>query len=219
MVKMVKKMALALAGVMTVGLLGGCGNTFDASAYLKALLDNSYKNDSAAFVEQKLGTAEEAAAVYEEGLDTEMNAMLASAGITEEQAAGFREVLADVLAGAKYTVGEAEKQEDGSYVVTITYEQMNIFEPTITDYMEVVTAMAEEWAVAEEYPSDEEITNAIVVALKDCMQEALANVTYDEPTTTTVRIELIDNTYTPNEDDIYHLESVMFDVEAMLNMQ
>lgn len=217
MKKIMKKLALALAGVMTVGLLGGCGNTFDASAYTKALLDNSYKNDSTGFVQQNLGTAEEAAALYEEGLDAELEAMLSMAGITEEQAESFREVWADLLAGVKYTVGEAEKQDDGSFVVNITYEQMKVFEPTMTEYMDVVTKMAEDWAATGEFPSDEEMMDEIVLALKDCLVNAMANVTYAEPATTTIRIEIKDKQYQPNEDDILKLEEALFDIDAMTN--
>ena len=53
--KKMRKIVILLAAVMAAVLLGGCGN-FDASGYIKALLDNSYKNDSTAFVEEKVGT-------------------------------------------------------------------------------------------------------------------------------------------------------------------
>ena len=58
--KNLKKAALLLVSVLGISVLGGCGG-FDASAYTKALLDNSYKNDSTDFVDLKIGTAEEAA--------------------------------------------------------------------------------------------------------------------------------------------------------------
>ena len=122
MKKLVRKIALVLSCIMMMGLLGGCGEKFDASAYLKALLDNSYKNDATAIVEMEIATAEEAAALYEEGLQGELDMMLTTAGITEDQIPGIRDIMADMLAGAKYTVGEAVEQEDGSFVVTVTYE-------------------------------------------------------------------------------------------------
>ena len=220
--KNMKKLVVMLVCVMAIGLLGGCGKSFDASAYTKALLDNSYKNDPSGIVDMKIGTAEEAAALYEEGLDNEMEAMGASSDFTEEQVAAYREVIADILAGAKYTVGEAEKQDDGSYVVTVTYEQMNIFEPAMEAYMAEVTEMTTVWTEAvlagEEAPTEEEMYNEIIVALKDCLAETLTTVTYDEPATATVRIELVDKKYQPNEADIANLESVFFDIDAMDNM-
>ncbi|MCM1175893.1 MAG: hypothetical protein NC341_12695 [Blautia sp.] len=218
-----KKLSLILAGVLTAGLLGGCGNSFDAAAYAKALLDNSYKNDSTQFVSMKIGTAEEAADLYEQGLDANVDAMVASAGgsITAEQAESFRQVFADIYGGAKYTVGEAEKQDDGSFVVTITYEQMNVFEPAMTAYMDEVNNMVEEWTAAatagSELPSEDEMNEQIISAYRDCFVDSLANVTYDEPATATLRIELIDNVWTPNEDDVMNLEMVFFDMDDALS--
>ena len=218
-----KKLPLLLAGTLLVGLLGGCGNSFDAAAYAKALLDNSYKNDSAQCVSMKIGTAEEAEQIYNEGLDANVDAMVASAGgtISAEQAESFREVFADIYGGVKYTVGEAEKQDDGSFVVTITYEQMNVFEPAMTAYMEEVNSMVEEWTAAmtagEAMPTDEEMNEQIISKYKDCFVDALANVTYDEPATATLRIELVDNVWTPNEDDVMNLEMSFFDMEDAMN--
>ena len=79
-----KKVALLMLSVLTLGLFAGCGKGFDASAYVKALLDNSYKNDSTAFVEMKIGSAEEASSLDEEGLDAEMQGVLAGVSMSEE---------------------------------------------------------------------------------------------------------------------------------------
>ena len=200
-----------------------CGTTegeklkpFDASAYTKAILDNSYKNDSTDFVSMNLGTAEEAFDIYEQGLDAEVDALLASTGsISYEQAQEFKQVFADILAGVKYTVGEAEMQDDNSYVVTITYEQMQIFGPAMEAYMAKVTDMAntlqEAVAAGEDFPSDDELTAMIVDLLKDCFVDALPNATYAEPETTTIRVELVNNEYTLNESDISNLELILID--------
>jgi len=58
--KRMRKVALLLVAALAAAVLGGCGGSFDASAYVKALMDNSYKGDSSAFVEQKVGTKEQA---------------------------------------------------------------------------------------------------------------------------------------------------------------
>ena len=60
---------------------------FDASAYLKAVLDNSYKNDSTGFVELEVGTAEESAEVYQEGLTEIVDSYLYGLDATDEQKA------------------------------------------------------------------------------------------------------------------------------------
>ena len=217
MKKMMKKLALIMSCVMMAGMLAGCAK-FDASAYLAALLDNSYKNDSTALVELGIGTEEEAAAIYEEGLGTELEALTATAGISEEQAAGLKDVMADLLAGAKYTVGEAEAQDDGSYVVTVTYEQMNVFGPTIDTYMAETEALVAEWTEAvmagEEAASEDEIMAEVIELFGTVLADSVANATYDEPQTTTVRIEKVDNAYQPNTDDLMNLEYLLFDSDA-----
>lgn len=209
-----KKLSIIAACLALIGLLGGCGSKFDASGYVKALLDNSYKNDSAQFVSMKIGTADEAAKLYEDGLDSEVNAMVSSMGysVSDEQKQAIREVFAKILAGAKYTVGEAEKQDDGSYVVTVTYEQMEIFEPAIEDYMDKIVEM--QAGLTGEETNDELVAMAID-AFKDVLDDSLANVSYAAPETTTITVELVDKVYSPNQSDLYNLEASLFDIDAV----
>lgn len=217
MKKIMKKIAVIMSCVMMAGMLAGCAK-FDASAYLQALLDNSYKNDSTALVELGIGTEEEAASIYEQGLDTEMQALTSTAGISEDQVEGLRDVIADMLAGAKYTVGEAEAQDDGSYVVTVTYEQMQVFGPTIDNYMAETEALVAEWTEAalagEEVASEEELMAEVIGLFETVLADAVANATYDAPQTTTVRIEKVEDTYQPNTEDLTNLEYVLFDSDA-----
>lgn len=210
---MKKKFSIILACIMLVGVLGGCGNSFDASAYLKALLDNSYKNDSSQLVSMKIATAEEAADLYEQGLDAEVNSMPSAAGsLSAEQIEEFRNLLADVLAGAKYTVGEAKKQDDGSYVVTVTYEQMNIFGPAMESYINAILTAS---ANGMEFSSEAEQEEWLISTFKDCIEESLKNVTYDEAQTATVKISIQNNAWTPSTSDLMNLEEVLFDNDAV----
>ena len=214
-----KKFTVMLTAVLMAGLLAACGQKFDATGYTKALLDNSYKNDSTAFVEMGIGTEEEAIESYEQTLDAEMESMLASIDLTEEQMEGYRDLFAQILAGTKYTVGEAEEQEDGSFIVTVSYEQMTVFVPTMTDYFTRLTEVTNEWMASGTVPTEEEMYAIILDYLKESFEIALENVTYDEPAETTIRIELVDDVYTPNEDDVMNLGMVLFDIEDMMNME
>ena len=213
--KKTRRIALLLACVLVVGVLGGCGNKFDARAYLQAMLDLSYKNDTTEFMDLKLGTAEEAAKVYESGVDTAMTKFLEGVTVSDELEAEFRQLVQDMYGNAKYTVDSAEKQDD-EWVVTITYEKMMIFEAMLANYETAVTNLYTEWSgVADEaqLPTEEEMTDALLVALKDSMRDAIANAEYAEPATTTVKIELIDDVWTPNSKDIENLEMLLFDSE------
>ena len=218
MKKMIEKLALIMACIMMAGMLAGCAKS-DASAYLEAVLNNSYKNDSTALVELGVATAEEAATMYEEGLTTEMSSIITAAGFSEDQIEGLKEIIADFLAGAKYSVGKAETQDDGSYIVTVTYEKMNVFGPAFTNFTADAQAHITEWseasAAGEEVVSEEELKEEVFGLFGPAFAEAIANATYSAPQTTTVRIEQVENAYMPNAADMTNLENLMYDFEIL----
>lgn len=212
--KNLRKIVLMLLCVLTVGLMGGCTSGTDVQSYLQALLDASYKNDSKIFVEIKLGTAEEAQSLYDEGIDTGVSAFCSRLGVSDEYKEEFRQIYMDMLGKVRYTIENAEKQSDGSYVVTVSYEKMNIFKPALELYQSDVAAMANEWsASAGDTPSEEEMMKEVVLAFKKSMETVLADVQYNEADTMTVRIELVNNVYTPNTEDVVKLEKALFDGE------
>lgn len=217
-----KRIAVLLAAVLVTGLFAGCGSSFDASAYIKALMDNSYKNDSTGIVKQKIGTKEEAEALYESGLDAELEQLVEAANMSEELQGEYRAVFADMFKKADYKVGEAEKQEDNSYVVTVSYRQMKIFEPAFASYQEKLNTLSEEWLnmSEDEAPTEDEMYETVFTILKDCMKEALEDPDYADEASTTVHVELnSDNEYEPNEDELYGLESLLFDIDVIQGME
>lgn len=208
---MKKKVSLILALIMVLGVLGGCGASFDASSYLKALLDNTYKNDSSQLVSMKVATAEEASEVYEQGLDAVIDGMVASVGnISEEQKAEIKAAFADILAAAKYTVGEAEKKDD-YYIVTVSCEKMNVYAPTVEAWMAAIIEKSGEWQT--DAPSEAEQIEWFMSSLKDSIEESLKNVTYDEAQDVTVKISIQDNLWTPSTSDLTNVENALFDYE------
>ena len=215
--KKVKRIALALVCVLVIGVLSGCGSKFDAKAYMEAMLDASYKNDPTKFVDMKIGTKEEAAALYEKGIDAEMDAFLSELSISEELEGEFREMFKNMLSQVKYTVDSAEEQDKETWVVNITYEKMLIFAPVMEEYETAITEMITDWTTAatagEETPSEDEMMEQMIAKLKDCMENNLTGVEYAEPATTTVKVELVDNVWTPNQSDIENLEMLLFDTD------
>ena len=87
--KQIKKIGAVVSCLLVCGLLAACGAKLDARAYLQAMLDLSYKGDSAAYVEMKLGTSEEAAALYERGIDSEMTFFTEKLSMSEDLEADF----------------------------------------------------------------------------------------------------------------------------------
>lgn len=214
MKKIIKTVIICMC-VMIFGVFTGCSSKVDAQAYLTALLDVSYKNDSKIFVDMELGTFEEATAFYEQGIDSEMKAYLANFNVSEELESEFRQLLKDMFAKVKYNVTDAKKLEDGSYVVTVSYEKMIIYKPVKEEYDKVVEGLYKEWSESGEIPSDDEINELLNEALKDCIRMTLENAGYEQAATTEVRIDLTNNVYTPNQEDVIKLEELLFDTDAV----
>lgn len=211
------KILFVLMAVLVMGTVSGCTSDKSVRTYLQALLDTSYKNDSKAFVEIKLGNEQDAQALYEQGIDTGVGVFCSRLGVSDEYMELFREefrqIYIDMLGKVRYTVEDAEKQSDGSYIVTVSYQKMNIFRPALALHQENVAAMMDEWAQAPEAPSEEEMVAAVYREFKSSMETVLADVQYDEEASMTVRIELVNNVYTPNASDIEDLEKALFDGE------
>lgn len=211
--KNIRNLLTVLIFVAVVGILGGCTSNKDISKYLEALLDTSYKNDISGFVDIKLGTEDEARALYNQGIDEGVTAFCDSLSVPEGLDEDFRTLYMNMLKMVKYEVGSAVKQSDGSYNVTVTYEKMNIFQPTVEIYEENVAEIANDWANSEESIDEEEKQRQVILEFKNSMETAMSQVTYDEPKDMTVRIELVDNKYTPNMSDVKELEKALLDWE------
>lgn len=219
--KRMKKISLLLVAVLTATVLGGCGS-FDAGGYIKALLDNSYKNDSTAFVEQKVGTEEQAKELYDLGIETEMKSLISGVNISDGLRDEFKTVLQDVYKSVKYSVGEVEKQDDGSYVVEVKYQKMKVFAAAMQAFQEGQQAYTDELSELiqndGEYPSEDEINEKVYTILKDSIKNSLAQAEYESEASTTVRVELQDKVYSPNQDDVEALEYALFDLEEASNL-
>ena len=54
--------------------------------------------------------------------------------------------------------------------------------------------------------------------LNDCFAQNYENVTYEEKAQTEIHIIIKDNQYQPSQEDIVKLERLLFDVDAMENL-
>ncbi len=217
-----KKISMILLCIMLTTFLSGCGNSPDMAGYISAILDNSFKNDSTKFVSMEIGTAEQAAKSYETTLAGEVDALieLSDAGpASDEQRAQMESIVKDIYAKAKYTVDGAEKQDDGSYVVTVTYERANVYgnmlDAYIADAMELNSEL--EGMSETEMPSEAELRETLLNSYIDDFNNALANVTYDKPATATIRVELKNQTWQVNSADFTVFQQNLFDLKDALD--
>lgn len=205
------KRKAAFIGITLCALLTACGTRLDMQSYLQAMLDLSYKGDTTDYVNLELGTAEEAVLVFERGIDSEMSSFQEKLMISQALEEDFRNLFKEIYGKAKYTVGEAVKESDGSYTVEITYERMKVFEPMFAIYNEKIAALPGQWAELDNPPSQEEMRENMNEALRDALRESIEQVEYEEPQTLTIRIALVENRYTPDTQDVEALERALFD--------
>ena len=215
-----KKLSIMLLCVMLTAFLSGCGSSPDMAGYISAILDNTFKNDSTKFVSMEIGTAEQAAKAYETTLAEEVDAliMLSDAGpASDEQSVQLESIVKDIFSKTKYTVDSAEKQDDGSYVVTVTYERMNVFGSALDAYLADAMELNDELEDAAEMPSEAEVRESLLNSYIDDFNNALANVTYDEPATATIRVELKSQTWQVNSADFTAFQQNLFDLADALD--
>ncbi|MCM1183666.1 MAG: hypothetical protein NC337_09855 [Roseburia sp.] len=189
--------------------------------YLSALLDVWYRNDSRAFVALGMGTEEEAAMIYNAVLDSEFLSMDLDAFLGTECPEAieneFRVLMTQLMGGTRYAVAGCEPQDDGTYTITVVYEQMVIFEPLMNLYLAIVLDMAETWSSSDynSFPTDEEMMIQLLAALCSSMRVCLENVTYAPPALTTLSVNPQGGNYLPDIEDIAKLEMILFDINTL----
>lgn len=199
-----------MAVVMVLTMLAGCGmKPDDAKAYVQATLDAGYKADFDEYAKITDSTKEEAQKLFDNNIDTVTNSLGFSAlGATEETTEKYRELLKEIFAKAKYTVGEA-KEKDGGFEVEVKAEPMQIFSG-VQD--ELVTKLQEEVAKSGQ-PKEDEINQLAIDMLYDLLNEKLGSVTYGEPQSITVHVTKdSSNVWNITESDLQAVDAALFTI-------
>lgn len=217
----IKKMAVLFACVMLAAMLSGCGirPEIDASAYVRVWLDCVLKNDPTSAEGSGFRiTKEKCNANYEEEINDLTEIFLSNYSedyeITEELEAEFREIFKELLAKAKYTVGDAREREDGSYVVTVTCEQAQFQKSYEEEYKKACVDLYKYW---KQFPasaptSEEDVSKHVMGLLRDGMKRGLSNITYAAPVEITVTVVPDGKQYKISESDTYKITTELFDI-------
>lgn len=152
--------ALLLAAVMA---LSGCGiSTKDVTLMVQGNLDAIYLGTASDEYKKLLSETDEGIKqTYEDGLEIETDVFFEYFQIedkTEERREQVKELYRNIYAKSTYTVGEAEKKNDGSYVVPVEISPLDIFERVNQDGVDGAIAAVYETMTTEELAalSDEE---------------------------------------------------------------
>ena len=200
---------IILAAVIVIAAAAAGGiwlymNRFDPEAYVKAVLDVSYKKETEAYEEIVGVSREEAEAVFEKNLDATMEEF-ESSPMPEELKPDYRELFGEIAARVNYTVGEAQKEDDGSYTVPVKVKPFMLFADTYDAFQQ----RAEEYAgqvtdsvmQGGEMPSDEEMQSQVYQIYYDVLSEALdAGLLYGEAQETVLHVR-------KNEDGEYEIDA------------
>lgn len=164
-----RKRIITAAVLAVIALCAAVGvylylDRFDAGEYVKAMLDVSYKDETALYMEITGATEEAAGSVFEDNLDATMEGFEAS-DMPEKMQPEYRELFGEIAKRVSYTVGEPVRQEDGTYAVEVKVKPITLFPDTYASFQ----LMAQDYAdqVTEsvmqggEMPSDEEMRNEI----------------------------------------------------------
>lgn len=168
--------------LLAVFMLSACGSTgtgeSDAQSYVKAVLDMMCLGD----YDHSVKLAD-----IEEGKETEArDAMIEDAldsiedDISDEIRQEFKEVLIDAFSKTRYTVGKAEKTDDGGYDVTVTIEPLKIF-AGLGDEMEEEEREAFPETDDDSAYTPEELNNRLYGLMVKQMKEGLKDPVYNPP--------------------------------------
>lgn len=179
--------------VLALVLFVGCKKAFDASDYVKAVLDldikgdtepiKKYAQDQEELEKMKAASAkgwEEMAESWSDGLD-----------LSEESQQEWQGLLSDIMKNAKYTVGEAEETEKG-YRVKVDVEPISgIFEDLETPVKEGCVSYynAHKDGVMDGTTPEGEIDEGVCKVFFDVVRDKMEGLTYADAQTVTVEIE------------------------------
>ena len=210
-------LSVILAAMMMLALTA-CGGmtTDDAKTYVQSVLDASYKADFSEYTEQTDSTEQEAQQLFDENLDNIMSmGGFTDAGLSEELSASYRQLFQDMLAQAKYEVGSATEEEDDGFVVEVSAEPFTAFDGLQDEVMSAVEAEMANITDISQLPSQDEINEMVFQKMYDILVQRVAEPTYGEAQTVEVHVELSDNMYSINEDDLTELDLILFPADNL----
>ena len=216
-----KKIAAVVTGILILAAAGCAGvwiyiNRFDPRAYVQAVLDVSYKDETEAYMEIADVTEEEADAVFENNLDATMEEF-ESSPMPEELKPQYWELFGEIAKSVNYTVGEAVREEDGSFSVPLKVKPVTLFADTYDQFREKAQEYADQVTDSvmqgAEMPSDEEMQGEVYRIYYDVLKAAMdAGPLYGEAQDITLRVAKNDSgEYEVNTTDMQELDAMLIE--------
>lgn len=204
-----KNIGIALLVVMTISL-AGCAFGFDASAYVKSCLDAYCKGEVDEYAKITNTPSDTVQNYYQQNIETEL-AYLDSLKISPEQRDEYKQLFMDIYKSFQYEVGEATKNDDGSYTVPVTTNKLIVFgtlNKDIQDYML-------DYAQKNNTTSVDELYQAALDYMYDVLNDNMAAASYEDDVVIDVVISKTDAGYIISETELRKVLTSMVDIDSM----
>ena len=192
----IKAAARFTALSLSLALLAGCGGGFDASGYVRGVLNNIYLGDSAEYTKMVDITEEEAAAEYEQGIEVEADFFLQYYGIGEVSDDVYQQIVdmyKTIYQQSKFEVQEAVKNGD-DYNVEVLISPIDV----IVNSEEDISAAVDEFVAAADpadYPDDLSINDALARIVVDVINGNMPELGWQDQKSIIVKVEKDDAGY------------------------
>lgn len=202
MKKMKKVLALGMAVLMCVGLTA-CKKDFDAAGYTKAVLDANYHAQYDKYANYRNISEKDAEKEVTDGMRAQIESAFSEMDVSDAMLDKYIEVADKAYDLADFTVKEAKKQDDDSYVVTVAIKPADVF----ANSSNYVNDVATEYVNQNLDPTQPDVLMDILI---ESLNRAIQANSYGEETTMEVHV-------TPDKDGAYGIEdSEMETIEATM---
>ena len=188
---------------MCMGLTA-CGNDFDAAGYTKSVLDANYHAQYDKYAEYRGISESDAKKEVTEGMRTQIESAFSGMDVSDEMMDKYIEVADKAYDLADFTVKDAKKQDDDSYVVTVVIKPSDVF----SNSSNYVNDIATEYADQGKDPTQ---TDVLMDILVESLNRAIEANSYGDETTLEVHVIADkDGAYGIEESEMETLEATMF---------
>ena len=174
--------------------LTGCSFGFDASKYIQGALDAQLHGEFETYAEMTGSSESDIEELYNTSIDAEMDTF-ASSGLTlsAEDKQRFRDLFIELFKVTKYEVGEATKNDDGSFTVPVTFSECTALNNSIDKMTKDLEAYAKEVADSGTTIDTDQATAKAIDLLYDALSEEVKNPQYGESQTMELTVKRASN--------------------------
>lgn len=183
------KLIAVIAGA--AGMLAGCIADFNASSYVKGILNNFYLGDSTVYREMVAVSEEEALEEYLQGMEAEAEFLIQyygiDGGVSEAVHQAIAELYQEIYRHSRFEISDEVRTQDG-YQVDVTVSPIDIIVNSEADILKAVDEFSKT-ADPEEYTDPGKLNDAVAMIMVETIREKLPELGYLEDITITVLVK------------------------------